>query len=140
MRHVSRYARVKEYKKFKRQFPLLADDFYQKYILDRVPCKSLNTSLKAEINADARATRNIDRSPLLTAESGVSDVKDINQLSDEVIKVLEVQERETLWQNLIGIEYIWRIWLDAERSIFDGMASRNRLIPTLRVQIRDAPP
>lgn len=30
-----RYALVKEYEKFKRQFPLLAEDFYQKYILDR---------------------------------------------------------------------------------------------------------
>ncbi|CAN5389806.1 SOS response-associated peptidase [soil metagenome] len=30
-----RYSLVKEYEKFKRQFPLLAEDFYQKYVLDR---------------------------------------------------------------------------------------------------------
>ena len=55
------------------------------------PYKSLKTTLKAEIDADAWATLNRDTSrPFDKPESGRIAVKVINHLGDEVMKVLRV--------------------------------------------------
>ncbi len=55
------------------------------------PYKSLKTTLKAEIDADAWATLNSDTSrPFDTPESGRIAVKVINHLGDEVMKVFRV--------------------------------------------------
>ena len=55
------------------------------------PYKSLKTTLKAEINADAWATLNSDTSrPFDKPESGRIAVKVINHLGDEVMKVFRV--------------------------------------------------
>ena len=55
------------------------------------PYKSLKTTLKAEINADAWATLNSDTSrPFTKPESGRIAVKVINHLGDEVMKVFRV--------------------------------------------------
>ncbi len=54
------------------------------------PYKSLKTTLKAEINADAWATLNSDTSrPFLKPKSGRIAVKVINHLGDEVMKVFK---------------------------------------------------
>ena len=56
------------------------------------PYKSLKTTLKAEINADAWATLNSDTSrPFDKPESGRIAVKVINHLGDEVMKVFRVE-------------------------------------------------
>ena len=55
------------------------------------PYKSLKTTLKAEINAEAWATLNSDASrPFPKPESGRIAVKVINHLGDEVMKVISV--------------------------------------------------
>ena len=57
------------------------------------PYKSLKTTLKAEINADAWATLNSDTSrPFDKPASGRIAVKVINHLGDEVMKVFKVSE------------------------------------------------
>ena len=57
------------------------------------PYKSLKTTLKAEINADAWATLHSDVSrPFARPSSGRIAVKVINHLGDEVMKVFKVQE------------------------------------------------
>ncbi len=57
------------------------------------PYKSLKTTLKAEINADAWETLNSDTSrPFEKPESGRIAVKVINHLGDEVMKVFRVKE------------------------------------------------
>ena len=56
------------------------------------PYKSLKTTLKAEINADAWATLNSDTSrPFDKPKSGRIAVKVINHLGDEVMKVFRVK-------------------------------------------------
>ncbi len=56
------------------------------------PYKSLKTTLKAEINADAWASLNSDTSrPFEKPESGRIAVKVINHLGDEVMKVFRVE-------------------------------------------------
>jgi len=56
------------------------------------PYKSLKTTLKAEINADAWATLNSDTSrPFDKPKSGRIAVKVINHLGDEVMKVFRVE-------------------------------------------------
>ena len=56
------------------------------------PYKSLKTTLKAEIDADAWATLNSDTSrPFDKPESGRIAVKVINHLGDEVLKVFRVE-------------------------------------------------
>ena len=55
------------------------------------PYKSLRTTLKAEIDADAWATLHSDTSrPFPKPESGRIAVKVINHLGDEVLKVFRV--------------------------------------------------
>ncbi len=57
------------------------------------PCKSLKTTLKAEINAEAWATLNSDTSrPFDKPKTGRIAVKVINHLGDEVMKVFRVTE------------------------------------------------
>ncbi|MEP2301472.1 MAG: modification methylase, partial [Kangiellaceae bacterium] len=57
------------------------------------PYKSLKTTLKAEIDADAWATLNSDTSrPFPKPSSGRIAVKVINHLGDEVMKVFEVSK------------------------------------------------
>ncbi|MBL4808897.1 MAG: site-specific DNA-methyltransferase, partial [Phycisphaerales bacterium] len=56
------------------------------------PYKSLKTTLKSEINADAWATLNSDLSrPFSKPENGRIAVKVINHLGDEVMKVFRVE-------------------------------------------------
>ena len=55
------------------------------------PYKSLNTTLKAEINAEAWATLNSDTNRLFDKpKTGRIAVKVINHLGDEVMKVFRV--------------------------------------------------
>ncbi len=56
------------------------------------PYKSLKTTLRAEIDADAWATLHSDTSrPFDKPESGRIAVKVINHLGDEVLKVFRVE-------------------------------------------------
>ena len=56
------------------------------------PCKSLKTTLKAEINAEAWATLQSDISrPFDKPSTGRIAVKVINHLGDEVLKVFRVE-------------------------------------------------